>query len=290
MDILIPGTDTLHTQGPTATKVDRLRPEPPDEVLGLLRSLVQRSRRSAGVPLVESFVRRNGESGAAPPLVLLLRGGQGGEVRLKLYLTIALLAVRSPFVITDPVPARSWAAALGLDDPEHKGARRIGGAISWLAEHRFLDTGRRQGTPGSVQLLSQDLSGSAYQRPGPDTRYIQLPLGLWDEGWIVRLSGTALAILIVLLDLQGGRAQPQWISPAEARRRYDLSPDTWTKGLKELKELDLVTVTRRTQGDVFDYKRMRNAYWVRAEKLRNPEYAPPRPTFRPRHDSAEDRG
>ena len=239
----------------------------------MLRSLVQKSQRSTGVPLAESFIRRDEASGPPPPLALLLRGGQGGEVRLKLYITMALLAVSPPFDIRGPVPARSWAAALGLDDPEHNGARRIGDAISWLAERKFLVAERRQGTPGSVRLLSQDLAGSTYKRPTPGHRYVQLPLGLWDQGWIVRLSGTALAMLIVLLDLQGGRAQPQWISPPQARRRYDLSPDTWTKGLKELKALDLVTVSRRSQGDIFDYQRMRNAYWVHEDMLRSPDNA-----------------
>lgn len=237
----------------------------------MLRALVQKSQRSAGVPLAESFVRREDASGPPPPLALLLRGGQGGEVRLKLYLTMALLAVSPPFDIRGPIPARSWAAALGLDDPEHNGARRISDAIYWLAKHKFLVAERRQGTPGSVRLLSQDLLGNTYQRPTPSGRYVQLPLGLWDQGWIVRLSGTALAILIVLLDLQGGRAQPQWISPSQARRRYDLSPDTWTKGIKELKALDLLSVSRRTQGDIFQYQRMRNAYWVGEEMLRGPD-------------------
>jgi hypothetical protein len=184
---------------------------------------------------------------------------------------MAMLAVSPPFDIREPVPARSWAAGLGLDDPEQKGARRISDAIGWLAERKFLVTERRQGTPGSIRLLNQDLSGSPYIRPIDSGRYVQLPLGLWDQGWIVRLSGTALAMLIVLLDLQGGRAQPQWISPSQARHRYDLSPDTWTKGLKELQALNLVAVSRRAQGDVFDYKRMRNAYWVQEDMLRSPE-------------------
>jgi hypothetical protein len=85
------------------------------------------------------------------------------------------------------------------------------------------------------------------------------------------MSGTALALLIMLLDLQGGRGGPQWISPAQARRRYDLSPDTWTKGIKELKNLELLTVSRLPQGDFFDYQRMRNTYWVHEDKLQGPD-------------------
>jgi hypothetical protein len=134
-----------------------------------------------------------------------LRGGQGGEVRLKLYLTMSLLAVGPPFDIK-PIPARSWAAALDIDGPAHNGARRVSDAIGWLVEHKLLLAERRQGAPGTVRLLSQDGTGGPYTRPTPSARYVRLPLGIWDEGWIVRLSGTALALLIVLLDLQGGRA------------------------------------------------------------------------------------
>jgi hypothetical protein len=267
------------TPGRAVKKVIRLRPLPSDDALRMLRALVRRSQRSTGVPFAEPFIRREDASDPPPPLARLLRGGQGGEVRLKLYLTMSLLAVSPPFDI-GPIPARSWAEALGFDDPRRNGARRVSDAIDWLAGHKFLIAERRQGTPGSVRLLSQDGLGGLYKRPTPSGRYVRLPLGLWDDGWIVRLSGTALALLIVLLDLQGGRAQPQWISPASARRRYDLSPDTWTKGLKELKALDLVSVSRRTQGDIFDYRRMRNAYWMDEEKLGGADTRSSRPRRR----------
>lgn len=263
-------TSTPRTPARAGKKVARPRPEPPDEALHHLRALVTRSQRSTGVPLAQAFVRRAHPEDPAPPLTRLMRGGQGGEVRLKLYLTMSLLAVRTPFDIP-PVPARSWAEALGLDDPDRNGARRVSDAIDWLAENKLLIAEGRQGTRGAVRLLSQDGLGDPYVRPTPANRYVRLGLGLWHDGWIVRLSGTALALLIVLLDLQGGRAQSQWISPAQARRRYDLSPDTWTKGLKELTELELVTISRRIQGDFFDHRRMRNAYWVEDHKLRGPD-------------------
>ena len=277
MEIQDPGEaqGTPSIPGRSAKKVDQLRPAPSGDTLAMLSALVRRSQRSTGVPFAEVFVRRAEASDPPPPLAQLMRGGQGGEVRLKLYLTMSLLAVSPPFDI-GPIPARSWAEALGLADPGRNGARRVSDAIRWLAEHKFLATERRQGTPGAVRLLSQDGHGGLYIRPTPSTRYIRLPLGLWADGWIARLSGTALALLIVLLDLQGGRAEPQWISPAQARRRYDLAPDTWTKGLQELKALELVSVSRRTQGDIFDYRRMRNAYWVDEHRLRGTEVPPSR--------------
>jgi len=201
-----------------------------------------------------------------------MRGGQGGEVRLKLYVTMSLLAVRAPFDLP-AIAARSWAEALDLPDPDRNGARRVTDAIDWLAENKLLAAERHQGAPSPVRLLSQDGLGNPYTRPTPAGRYVRLGLGLWYHGWVVRLSGTGLALMIVLLDLQGGRARPQWISPAQARRRYDLSPDTWTKALKELQQLELVKVTRQIQGDFFDYRRMRNAYWVDEDKLRAPDEA-----------------
>jgi hypothetical protein len=283
MDIQVPRISSKASiPGRPGKKAARSRPEPSDQALRLLRRLVERSQRSIGVPLAESFIRRASPDDPTPPLTRLMRGGQGGEVRLKLYLTMSLLAVRAPYDIP-AAPARSWAEALDLDDPEHNGARRVSDAIDWLAENKFLIAERRQGTPGPVRLLSHDGLGNPYIRPTPAGRYVRLGLGLWHDGWIVRLSGTALTLLIVLLDLQGGRAQPQWISPDPARRRYDLSPDTWTKGLKELRDLELVTVTRRIQGDFFDPRRMRNAYWVEEHKLRGPEVPPGR---RPRRRRA----
>jgi hypothetical protein len=268
------------TPGRAGKKVTPLRPPASQDALHMLRSLVKRSQRATGVPLSEPFIRRRNLSDPPPRLTILMRGGQGGEVRLKLYLTMALVAVSPPYDIP-PIPARSWAAALGLDDPDHNGARRINDAIGWLAEHDFLISERRRGTPGRVRLLSQSGTGAPYTRPITTGRYVRLPLGLWDQGWIVRLSGTALALLIVLLDMQSGRGEAQWIAPAQARRRYDLSPDTWTKGIHELQAVGLVTVRKRPQGDFFDFRRMRNSYWVHDEVLNEPTPDASRGTQRP---------
>jgi hypothetical protein len=259
------GSDTRIPTTPHASG-ERVRDFPPERALELLRWLVRRSCRTAGVALAEGFVRRREESDPPPPLTQMLRGGQGGEVRLKVYLSMSLLAVKPPYDIA-PVPARVWAEALGLPDPERNGARRVNDAIDWLAANDFIRSERRRGTPGAVILLSQLGDGEAYVRPVARGRYVKVPLGMWEEGWIVRLSGTALGLLIVLLDMQSGRSNMQWISPSMARRRYGLSPDTWTKGVKELTSLELLTVSKKPQGDFFDYRRLRNAYWVNEEAV-----------------------
>src|SRR5580698_2726011 len=116
MENHIPGgyAPELSSHDLTVKMPDGFRREPSDQVIENLKFFVRRSRRSRGVQLARSFVRRENTPEAVPPLALLLRGGQGGEVRLKLYLTMLLLAVQPPFDIRDSFPAGSWAAALGL--------------------------------------------------------------------------------------------------------------------------------------------------------------------------------
>jgi hypothetical protein len=177
-----------------------------------------------------------------------------------------LLAGKTPYIET-PVPARVWAAMLGLRDSDHSGARRVNDALAWLGEHQFVVSERQPGARRSIRLLSQLGDSGPYRQPYGSGRFITVPLGVWQNGWIVRLSGTALALLIILLDMGGGRATPPWISPSQARKRYDLSADTWTKGVHELADYDLVRIIRQPIGDAFDYRRIRNAYRVNERNL-----------------------
>jgi hypothetical protein len=117
-----------------------------------------------------------------------------------------------------------------------------------------------------ITLLDPTGNGSKYKRYSP---YVQVPLGFWREQWIVRLSGSAVALLMVLLDLQGGKKSRQdapWL-PTRQRVRYGLSDDTWTRASKELVEQGLLTIDRIPQGRDFDFRRMRNTYWINKTRL-----------------------
>src|SRR5688500_8111034 len=95
----------------------------------------QRARHRE-LQLRRSFVaRREGKVGP-PPLALLMRGGRGGEVRLKLLLSLLWVGAKPPHDVT--FPSRAWAHLIGLADPDTNGARRIREAIDWLTHHRFL--------------------------------------------------------------------------------------------------------------------------------------------------------
>jgi hypothetical protein len=43
-----------------------------------------------------------------------MRGGRGGEVRLKLYFCLTLIATKPPHKIRERTPARTWAEMLAL--------------------------------------------------------------------------------------------------------------------------------------------------------------------------------
>ena len=240
-------------------------PVPNFESARLLERLVERSKRKTGIQLPVGFARTE-DPQSPPPLAKMLRGGRGGAVRLKLYLCMTLIAAKQPHDIRS-IPARAWAEALALPEPQTLGARRIADAISWLDNERLIAVERRQGAAPVVTLLDPLGTGKKYSRP--IGRYISLPLGFWREQWITVLSGSAVALLIILLDNQGGltsSAQARSLA-ADQRRRYGVSDDTWTRASAELRSHDILIIRRRAHGRDFDWRRVRNTYWIRKERL-----------------------
>jgi hypothetical protein len=217
-----------------------------------------------GIQLPIGFVRAQYPD-TVPPLARMLQGGRGGEVRLKLYLCLNLLACSPPYDIRT-VPARSWAETLALPDPEQHGARRVSDALRWLGDSKMINLQRRQGAAPTVTLLDPVGNGAKYR---PTSPYVRLPLGFWSQQWITILPGSAVALLIILLDLQGGRKNqddPPWLATGQ-RKRYGLSDDTWTRASKELAAQSLLTIGRVSQGRDFDWRRMRNTYWIDTARL-----------------------
>jgi hypothetical protein len=99
-----------------------------------------------------------------------------------------------------------------------------------------------------------------------------LPVAFWHNCWIVKLSGRAVALLLILLDHLSGAssARRDWIRPHDARARYGLSEDTWTRGVKELSSHGLLRVTREKHGERWEWVRLRNKYAVSVNRLDRP--------------------
>ena len=246
-----------------------IRSAPTAEARDAMKYLVETSKRTSGVQLPHSFVR----DGSPPPLARLIRGGRGGEVRLKLYLTACMIATRAPHRYTKETPAYRWATALSLPDPETHGARRISDAFGWLHEHNYLAVDRRQGRPPSFQLLSQSLDGTAYERP--INQYVMVPLELWSKHWIAALTAAELAVLIAILDTPdknpAGSPIPRYLTGSQ-KAATALSADTWTTGTAQLGALGVIEVDRQVEGARMMFRRTRNIYDLTDWTTREPTW------------------
>ena len=235
-----------------------------------------------GAPVRNGFIERFPSNNEEPPLAKMLRGGQGGGVRLKLLLSLLWFSVRAPH--ETEYPARGWAALLDLGDPETNGARRINAAITWLAKNDFIRTEPHRGAPTTVYLKDERGNGQPYTLPAHvhnakkeageeitrDEYWVQLPASFWIKGWIAVLSAPAVAMLLVMLDeaAGSGRTERLWHSPSQAAERFALSPDTRTDGLLELEAYGVLDKKRTSiSPGVFDFKRLRNVYDLHLEQL-----------------------
>jgi hypothetical protein len=238
-----------------------------------MKFLVETSRRSTGLQLPHTFLRQ----GSPPPLAQLIRGGRGGEIRLKLYLTACLIAAAPPFQYSRPSPAARWAEALSVPAPGAQGARRVSDAFTWLDTHKFLAVDRARGRPPKFTLLSQSLDDKEYVKP--TGHYTTVPLTLWTSHWIAALSGIELAVYLAIKDGPGqdavGTANPRYLT-GDQRDEYGFAPDTWTRATKQLVQLGLISVDTRVEGGNMQFRRNRKIYRVLDDALlTEPKWEPP---------------
>jgi hypothetical protein len=185
-------------------------------------------------------------------------------------LSIIWLASKPPHDTS--FPARAWADLLDLPDPEKAGARRVKHAIDWLGKNHFLKVQPHAGHPSVIYLRDDAGRKTAYSPPGEKGEiYIKLPHTLWTNGWMAILSGTAIALLLILLDFSGASSTPFWMSPSLAASQYGLSPDSWTRAKVELEYHELVSVLRvPISPSAFSERRMRNQYAIELTRLESP--------------------
>ncbi|WP_404352319.1 hypothetical protein LG324_05250 [Phycicoccus jejuensis] len=204
------------------------------DALDVLRSAVERSKRHSTVQLPIDFVRDPSEGDT--PLHQIGSDGRGQGLRLKLYLSMVMLATKEPRQLR-PYPASAYATMLSIPDPAGQGARRVNQAQRWLRDAGFIQRVENGTHPPHVTILPLPELGDW------GGRWITLPLDLWSNGWIHVMSGRALSIYVVLRELTGGRPDG---SAADGRRKrqYCLSDETWARGAKDLQEIGLLRVMR----------------------------------------------
>jgi hypothetical protein len=241
-------------------------------------------RANSGAPVRNAFV--SALDGEVPPLARLLRGGapggrgggRGGVVRTKLYLSLLWVCAAPPFHAA--YPARAWAGLFGLPDHETKGVRRIHEATRDLVDHKLITVQDRGGQPSVLTLLDERGTGDDYIPPADSYaklsakkapqdalmrhRYFKIPTRIWTEGFMARLSGPGLAMLLVLLEEQRGKeGREVWFTPGLADDRFKVAGTTRTAGLKELREFGLMTTRKQVvshDGTFINFQRRRNVH------------------------------
>jgi hypothetical protein len=212
---------------------------------------------------------------------LLRGGGRGGQLRLKLYLSLIWLSAKEPY--DSDLPARAWASLMGLADHETRGVRRVQEAIRDLQDQSLITVRDRGGQPSVLTLLNENGQGELYSPPSdaynqlqqrrsasPDLlrphRYFRIPSALWTEGYIARLGGPGIAMLLVLLCEQRAPGSDVWFSPRVAKERFHLAPSTRSAGLEQLRELDLIDTRMKVtseEGTYITFQRRRNVHQLK---------------------------
>lgn len=236
---------------------------------------VRRLAHAESAAIRYGFIGRPTAEAPVPPLASMVKGGRGGAVRLKLYLSLLWLA-RNQEAPYFSYSAQDWAVLQGLPDPTGLGARRVQDAFRWLEGATLVELDRRPGVATGVRLLDDGGTGASYVSPGiamsrskgnsrsrTDHRYIQLKADFWTNGWVVELSAAAIAMyLVVLHEQRGDSAEAVWIAPSVGQNTYCLSTDFRSSGFRELVDLGVLTKSRQAvhRGAFSGRERARNIY------------------------------
>lgn len=248
-----------------------------------LQTAVTKSKRSGSVRLPRAFALDDVYNPPNPPLARLLRGG--GGVRLKVLLTVLMMATSAPHETR--VTSALLAELLGLPDPEEAGSRRVTAAFRFLTRLNLVSRERMPGYTPITKVLNPDGSGEEWNDRFLPQPYISLPIDLWRRGWIIALSGRALALLVILKEATNGRKGAPEALPGEPKvhsawldgtrkAQYGLGKDFWASATKELVDAGLLDVETEI---VLSYgePRRRNVYKLHVARLSSydPGKAPP---------------
>ncbi len=211
----------------------------------------------------------------SPPSMHMLRGGRGGSVRLKLYLSMLWLAVKPPHHVQES--AYSWARLLGLPDDADHGKRRVQDAIDWLVANQYLDRTPVPGKPALLRVLHDSGTGEDYTspvvaEPTGNPTYRKLDPAFWTSGWMSALSGAAIVVWLAYLDEQGDSEEAGWLAPSQTKSKYAISDDTRRKGLAELKSYGLVTPRRGWHREPFRHEFPVVRYRLNPSRLQQKPY------------------
>jgi hypothetical protein len=189
-------------------------------------------QRRPGTPIRSSFLQEHGGERAPGPLHHFVR--ERRLLALQLYLLLHCIAQGEPWDAW--LPAMAWARALDKTKPGAEAT--VSRNWAWL-EDRQLVQSERDKRLRRVYLLEEDGSGREYERA--KGHFFMLPLAFFRDEWHQKLS---LAGAVVLLIALNKRAVFQLRKEHEADW-YGVSADTLQRGVDELRDHGLITITPR---------------------------------------------
>lgn len=251
----------------------------------LAEEIANSATRRVDIPIRKTFVRSLDPETVPPLARIVSRGGRGGGLAVKLYIALIWRCSAKPY--STEIPARKWARLLALEDPNHKGARRVAKALKLLEELQLIELTTRRGEPSIICLKDESGDGSEYELPSTaytkgradKDRYLKVSVKLWTKAYIQMLSSPALAMLLILLTEGSGDAEKGakegtevWWSTERFPLRYWISPAMRSRGTKDLIAAGLLYVRRQSvanPGSKKDFvrERVRNVYRLQNSAL-----------------------
>lgn len=262
-----------------------VRPEVQDK----LTKIAEDSERINGCAIPVGFFESSKNPANTPLKKLVFRKG---DARLKLYLTLltkaTALSGKNSFGVTGhttKIFLNDMAFSLGLKEKidlepgEDSAKRRMERALYSLRENKLINYKDNHPMAKEILLLSPDGSGGLWlpEELRSNNRWLVAPIELWSYGWIVRLPASAIAIFLILKsrdyksssNKENSTPEPFTISGYK-KRDFGFSAATWTRGIKVLKEAELLEI-QRGQFNIDEIYRNRDSYILKMGNLKNRE-------------------
>jgi hypothetical protein len=219
---------------------------PPKPATGqqTIDALLNLSKRDH-LPLAWDFVQQRSDLGKAHAGPLAAFVGAQHERALQQYLLVHAVASAESdegdwSVARD---SRIWARALGLPEGTRSAREAISKNWAWIQQQKLIERGRR-GRLSDVRLLYDDGSGQPYQHPvDRKAPYLRLSYAFWRDQWYRELGLAGIAVLLIALTLPDGFYLPG----DHVRAWYGISPSTLTKGIRSLRQRQLLDVRRNAK-------------------------------------------
>jgi len=208
--------------------------------------LLKRSKRN-NAPIPKYFVQNPDRKlkDRSAPLAEFVRNGDVRGLRAFLFLHAIISSGEGENGWSTPLPLSVWARVFdttktATGSSSSTSATKV---LTRLVERKLImraRTGRERKV--TLTLLRPDGSSDPYTRPdGKIDKFLKLTNKYWTDGWYDKLDLPATAMLLVALHEKPGFE----LATAKVPKWYGWSADTAERGLKTLRDLEILEVRTR---------------------------------------------